>query len=267
MRIQGRTAATVTRGTLLAVVVIAGTGTAALGATPANDDRGAAKVVGDLPFRDSLDTTDATRQPNDPDCFSDEVDPTVWYSFTPGTDARFFASTAGSDYDTTLVVATSGPDGLEVVRCNDDWIDGSLVAWAAKAGQEYLIMVGSYSGVSGGGLEFRVRRVPPRPSFTLSLGRSGTINRHGAAVVHGLLRCHGRHGRHSIDVIGRQDAGRLRIRGFGFTDVRCGVPFRVRVRSGEFRFGPGTMSVRAAVQWCTAVHCGVERAERAVRIR
>ena len=70
-----------------------------------------------------------------------------------------------------------------------------------------------------------------------------------------------------LDVIGRQDVGRLRIRGYGGGPVRCGRPWSVRVRSDAFRFGPGRMVVNATMQWCTVLHCGEERARRTVRIR
>jgi hypothetical protein len=98
----------------------------------------------------------------------------------------------------------------------------------------------------------------------LRVARSGTINRHGAAVVRGILRCEGTRRRQTVEVSGRQDVGRLRIRGFGAEAVRCGVPFSVRVRNNAFRYGPGRIAVRAAVHWCTVLHCGVEQARREV---
>jgi hypothetical protein len=263
---RARSSMSSTAAFAVALGLVATIGPTASAATPSNDDRGAATVVADLPFTDSLDTTDATAQPNDPDCYSDAANPTVWYSFTPGNDATFIARTAGSDYDTTLLVATAGDEGLDVIDCNDDWDEGSLVAWAAKGGQEYLLMVGSFFGDPGGQLQFEIRRAPPRPSFALRLARSGTINRHGAAVVSGILRCQGTRGRQTVELSGRQDVGRLRIRGFGSGRVRCGVPWSVRVRSDAFRFGPGGIVVRAAVPWCTVIHCGTERARRVVRL-
>jgi hypothetical protein len=53
-------------------------------AQPANDDIANATPITSLPFDDSLDTTEATMAPDDPDCFGNG--PTVWYTFTPTED-------------------------------------------------------------------------------------------------------------------------------------------------------------------------------------
>src|SRR5688572_3138498 len=131
---QGRTGAMLARGTVIAAIVIGGTASTALAAAPANDDRGAATVVNDVPYVDETVTTEATAQENDPDWCDDEASPTVWYSFTPQEDEAFVATTAGSDYDTTLTVAQPGPGGLEIIDCNDDVNDGvtSRLAWHAE---------------------------------------------------------------------------------------------------------------------------------------
>jgi hypothetical protein len=67
--------------------------------------------------------------------------------------------------------------------------------------------------------------------------------------------------------MGRQDVGRLRIRAYADGPARCGAPWSTRIRSDLFRFESGAIAIRATMGWCTAFHCGVERARRVVRIR
>jgi hypothetical protein len=246
MASPGRTAWALVLGiTTLACVGIAAPAAAA---APSNDDRGAATVVGSVPFHDTADTTDATSQASDPnDCwFSGEGDTTVWYSFTPTRAGRYVARTAGSDYDTTLTLAVPTGDGLATWGCDDDGGSGSdsVIAWDAEAGQEYLFVVGGCCPGDGGHLEFSIVNPPPRPTVRLLLGASARLTRLGAVVLHGRLECRrATAGRVSVSV--RQDQGLRIVRGGRGERVRCGDRWTLKVSNWDYRFNDSDISVVA----------------------
>lgn len=136
---------------------------AALAVAPPNDNFANATPIVALPFHDSLDTSEATTEDTDPDCFGNGH--TVWYSFTPGVDLTIAANTFGSVFDTTLSVYTGTAGALEQVACNDD--SGSLqsrIVFPATAGTTYFLMVGTFFGSPGGALEIDAAELLPPPN-------------------------------------------------------------------------------------------------------
>jgi hypothetical protein len=242
----GRTAAALVLGiTTLACVGIAAPAAAA---APSNDDRGAATVIGSVPFNDTVDTTDATSQASDPNAcdFSGEGDATVWYSFTPTRAGRYMARTAGSDYDTTLTLAVPTGGGLATRDCSDDdgWGSDSMIVWDAEARQEYLLMVGGCCPGSRGHLEFSVVAPPPPPTVRLWLGANARLTRLGAVVLHGRLECRRvPTGRVSVSV--RQDQGLRIVRGGRGERVHCGDRWTLKVSNWDYRFNDSDISVVA----------------------
>jgi len=255
----------------LAIILIGSMGGAASAAPPANDDRSEAVVVGALPFTDGRDTSEATPQDNDPDCFVGRGAPTVWYSFTPSQGGRYGATTRGSDYDTTLLVAARNDGGgLEIIDCNDDAEDGqhSSVVWQAQAGQEYLLMVGSWAGTPAGALEFRIVRNPPVPRVNVTVAKKGTINKFGAAVIRGRIKCSNAGGAAPfVEVVVKQNAGRFVFRGIGGTQARCNQPWRVRVPGNIGSFARGKVTARALAGACSTFGCGFDEARQTVKLK
>lgn len=130
-------------------------------AQPANDDLAAATAVTALPFADSVDTTAASTETDEPteDEFCPPRGSTVWYALTLGSGQSVKVDTAGSDYDTTLAVYTgTNYSDLALVDCNDDTFFGlqAALTFEAQAGVTYLIQVGSFGGDSGGNLELSI---------------------------------------------------------------------------------------------------------------
>lgn len=118
----------------------------AAAAPPRNDDFRDAKVIDAFPFEHRTNTRDATTEDTDPRCLTRRQ--TVWYSFTATETDWLVASTAGSDYNTTLSVYTGTRRNLRRVRhgCNDDSgieDDTSSVHFKAAAGKTYHFMVSS----------------------------------------------------------------------------------------------------------------------------
>jgi hypothetical protein len=137
-------------------------------AAPPNDDFDQATVITSLPFTDSLDTTDATIEPDDPsgDCWQNSH--SVWYSFTPTEDIEAHIGTAGSGYDTVLAVWTGVRGALNEVACNDDNEDTSSLQAdliiELSAGVTYFIEVMAFDTDEGGQLEFLLELRPPPPN-------------------------------------------------------------------------------------------------------
>jgi len=134
---------------------------AANAVTPSNDRIEHAKEIDTLPYRDEIDTSDATSSATDPDCFGKIR--TVWYEYTAQTDGQIAASTFGSGYNTNLAVYVGEPSEETQMACVDD-SRGSLtsrVSIGTVAGETYFIRVGSTGADQGGSLVFTVERVAP----------------------------------------------------------------------------------------------------------
>lgn len=227
-----------------ALLVLSLGATPASAQPPANDDVGAATVVTGLPFVDSVDTTEATTAPDDPDCSGQG--PTVWYSFTPSEDGFVEANTFGSNYDTTLSVYRDGSQ----LACNDD-AGGSLqsrVVFEAEGGGTYLVMVGAFADGPGGDLEFEMREAsPPGPPLELDLAVDPVGRfRRGVPTISATLTC-SRPAHVYLDAFLRQRAGRVDIFAFGFTEFSCEGTTRVHLTLDDpsGRFAGGKAQVEA----------------------
>lgn len=127
---------------------------------PANDNFANAEIINSLslPFSTSLDSTGASREPNEPYyCYGTRF--TVWYSFTALADGVIRADMAGSSFgDTEISVFEAiGPgfSGLSFVNCGNF---GTPVTFNVQAGAIYYLQAGSTSG-SGGDLHFNLQEV------------------------------------------------------------------------------------------------------------
>ena len=116
-------------------------------------------------FEDSMNTFDATVEPDEPLlCELDEasIGSTVWYSYTPQEDMVLYADTLNSDFDTVLAVYVGSDVGqLQPIACNDDGTEviHSEVTFEAFAGETYYFQAGGFEGQSGF-LTFYLERRP-----------------------------------------------------------------------------------------------------------
>jgi hypothetical protein len=266
-------------GAAVAVAALASSLAApAAAAPPANDDIGSPTVVGALPWTENQDTTEATTGATDPDfCFGGTADgATVWFEFTAGQSRRYAASTAGSDYDTTLYVGTPSGGGLDVIDCTDDspGLDlQSRVAWQADAGTTYLIMVGTCCGGGGGGggaLVFTVDEAPPAPTVDLTIGANGSVTRSGVATVRGTATCTGAPSL-SLEIEVKEQVGRKIFTGFGEASLdSCssqGTDWEVSVTAEDGKFGSGKVTVNAFAVGCNVAECAEDSESRQVSLK
>ncbi|HEX9667572.1 MAG TPA: hypothetical protein VGA95_13575 [Thermodesulfobacteriota bacterium] len=164
-------------------------GTMAFAKAPPNDDFNKATVVTQLPFTDSINTSEARTARNDPDCSGQG--PTVWYSYTPAADMLIEANTFGSDYDTTLSAYILDQGQLIQIACNDDCSSlQSAILIDASTGETVFFMVGSFASGPGGNLVFNVNLPPPPLQINLTLDPVGSVSPStGVATISGTVTC------------------------------------------------------------------------------
>lgn len=231
---------------------------AAQAAPPTNDNFATATTVTEpVPFTNSVDTTQATVEPTDPDSNCAGPENTVWYSYTPSTSGFVQANTFGSDYDTVLSVWTGTSGNLTEVTCNDDTSGGttgveSKVIWNATASTTYHIMAGTCCG--GRQLVFTVdTSAAPFTIDDLTIsGRGKVTPRTGEAIFSGSITCSNGPGFVELDIDVSQRIGRAIVHGEGFDEFECSgtqswsltvVPFDGLFVAGRahveaFAFGP-----------------------------
>jgi len=121
----------------------------ALAASPVNDNFADAISITSLPFSTAVDISEAGIEPSEPQfCYPPQK--TVWYSYTPTTNAVVRMDRLGSSFsDTNFTVyqdTGSGIGGLSFLECA--YYDNS-VTFNVQAGVTYYIQAGSIQSVSG----------------------------------------------------------------------------------------------------------------------
>lgn len=133
-------------------------------AAPTNNDFANATVIGVLPFSDSVNSTTATSQPGEPQCFFPSEVQTVWYSFTPAVDEVLRADTAGSSFFDTSLSTWVGSGLGDLSNVGGCQTFGNPLIFAAQAGTTYFFRVAAAPFSAGGDLHFNLRAVPPPPN-------------------------------------------------------------------------------------------------------
>jgi hypothetical protein len=255
-----------------------------LAAVPSNDDAGTPTVITTLPYIQDppLDTTEATSDASDPDCFGfGLLDASVWYAFTTSADPiTLIADTGASDYTTAITVMTGSPTG-EIATCG---IGGAI--FPAEPDTTYYFMVaacfnggvgvaaiGCDPSATGGSLVFSLNEAPPPPSVDVTVNPVGQFNTStGSATITGTVVCSGEALYTAINVQLTQTVGRFTILGSGgeFGAFVCDgttQPWSVEVFgfSGLFKGGRAN-SVTDAVA-CGEFSCGFDTEERTISLR
>jgi PKD domain-containing protein len=129
---------------------------------PANDNFADATIIESLPFHDSLDSTKATLELNEPNfCGSTPQTQSVWYSFTPSADIVLTADMTGSSFgDANLTIFKAVEPGFGGLNFLMIACGGGPVTFHAQAGTTYYLQAGSSSS-GGGDLHLNLVEVPP----------------------------------------------------------------------------------------------------------
>jgi hypothetical protein len=131
---------------------------------PVNDDFSDATLISTLPYTSTVDTTYATGDDDDPECYS--TSGTVWYAYNVAGDTRLDARayTLDGEYSGPVVLGIyKGEQGsLEQIHCSYSYW-GELVRIDAPAGETYYFMVGMAWGYTGREIAFTLHEAPPPP--------------------------------------------------------------------------------------------------------
>jgi hypothetical protein len=146
---------------LLLAILLFNFGASVVYAAPSNDNFANATLVTVIAYTDTVDTSSATVQANDPTNFGPcdgaflvSGYKSVWYKYTASTKGIIAADTFGTDpnsptvsYDTYISVWTgTALTNLSFVACDDDTSAGkdAQVTWRAKAGVTYYVEVAQF---------------------------------------------------------------------------------------------------------------------------
>jgi hypothetical protein len=223
-------------------------------ALPSNDDFASATVVTEpLPFTNTINTSEATTAPEDPDCYGNG--PTVWYEYTPSQDMLIEADTFGSDYDTTLSVYTGSPGSLTQIGCEDNpqlpygpQASQAAVIFNVVAGQTYYFMVGASGSGLGGTLVFNVAFFQ-NVQAEIQIDPIGTVTKNGSAIIRGTLTCSRPAILESVGGTVQQTVGkRVIIAPFFLPLSYCGpemgvIQWEVVTSPDDNRFKPGLVTI------------------------
>ena len=189
---------------------------------PDNDEIEGARVIGGLPFDDTVDTAGASTAPDDPFCSGQG--PTVWYSFTPSVDVRIELTANSGAYLPTLSAYTGARGSLAQVGCSafNQGGPGARLRFDAQAGVTYYVMVGALFFQSSGGLTTLSARVAPPPfAFAMQVNATGSVTPStGAATISGTATCSEPAFVSGSGVL-RQDRPGQPIDGYVFTSFLC----------------------------------------------
>ncbi|WP_193613021.1 carboxypeptidase regulatory-like domain-containing protein [Nocardioides lijunqiniae] len=161
-RARGRLVA-LALGPLLAIAGLAAVPAPASAAAPTNDDFADAQVLDTLPATVTGDSTDATREPNEPSHADAPGGASVWFSWTAAANGFVSVDPAGTGFDTVVGVYTGPAVGdLSSVAAADDGDAGlqGAATFEATQGTTYRIALDSYNG-SGGAFTLTVAAAGP----------------------------------------------------------------------------------------------------------
>jgi len=251
---------------------------------PTNDDASSPTVIGSLPFTDGpYDTTEATADSEDPDCFGSGSNASVWYAFTTGADPiTLLADTVGSNYETQIAVMTGSPTG-DIVMCGF----GGLTVFPAEPNTTYYLMVAACFNVdgvgvaaigcdpdaTGGELVFSLNEGPPPPEVDITVNPVGHFDKFsGSATISGTVTCTGQAEFTGIRVQLTQTVGRFTIAGLGFLEpgficdgTTQAWSVEVIGSSGQFKGGRAASVTEAFA--CNEFICDFDSEERFVKLR
>ena len=193
-----------------------------LAAAPSNDTYAGRTAIGSLPFADTVDTTDATSDPDDVDinnsfCGAPATDASVWYELTATSDGAIIVDVSASSYPAGVFVGTGSPGSFSPEAC----APGAAVFFAVN-GQTYTILAfddGTDGAGNGGTLEISIAAAPPPPTVEVTVNPVGSFNKQtGSATISGTVTCTGDADFTYIEVQLTQNVGRFIISGYGFVD-------------------------------------------------
>jgi hypothetical protein len=251
---------------LSAVALLPFVAAPASAAPPANDVPGGAVAL-TLGETVTLDTTEATTDPDDSalneNCQAPETGASVWYTYTPDVDRKVVLDASESSYETGVMVFKGTPTPESLVDC------GPFGAGLrAKAGKTYYFMAFNDSEQSGGSLVLSLKNAPT-PSAHVTLAKRGVAFHPGGARIHGTYSCKHAASFGGVDAHLFQRAGRLKIQADGGTGALCDGKrhhWSIRLVSPVGTYARGPAVAKVTVFACGLIECRADRARRHIRL-
>jgi hypothetical protein len=172
-------------------------------------------VISTLPFNETLDVSEATASPTDPEC--ERSGNTVWYSYTPAQDVRLAVDTSDSNWDT--VVGVYEGDNLTRIVCTDS----AVARFDAKAGKTYRVMIGSFYNSPAADLVFALAEASPALQVDARIaGRGRIVSLTGAARFKVGVRCSDAASAYASGRVKQRQGGRIVTATFR-RRIQCGT--------------------------------------------
>lgn len=243
---------------------------AASAAAPTNDTYGGRTVISGVPYAATLDTSEATTDASDTElndqCGAPATDASVWLEYTAVEDGALLVGLS-ADYSAGAMVATGGPGAWVVEACAPE-----AVAFSATAGTTYTIVVFDDQfdgGGNGGSVDVTLDVAPPTPEIDLTVNPTARFQSDGSLVLSGTVTCTAG-AFASIEGQVTQQVGRLKINGWGYTDIDCGdgtaQPWTMSVVGDNGVFKGGKAATANFAYACGAFDCGTDYEEATVRV-
>ena len=256
---------------LLTAGMLVGFASPVAAAAPSNDTIAGATVVTQLPFSDTVDTTEATTDADEQaaaqpcvDIGAPAIENAVWYTGTASESLTVGVDVTASSYSAGIAVFDGSPSAATFVTCGP-----GMVAGPVSAGQTFYLMVfGDIPGSLGGTLEISVFEAV-MPDVALTVDPIAHFDaRSGAATVSGTASCSGSDFA-SVSGRLRQSVGRFVIDGFFFVGIPCDGTTQtwtadVIPLSGKFAGGHASVEVSAFA--CGPAGCDQAFVQQPVRL-
>ena len=135
---------------------------------PDNDDFAHARVIPDVPYSESSDTTFASAESGEPrSCGWPVYQQSLWYSFTPTMSGSYTAESNGDGYAHLAVYTGSDLYNLQNLACSaSDWYTIARTATWLEAGTTYYFQ--TYVFIQNGwnfNLNFKLYSTPPPEAY------------------------------------------------------------------------------------------------------
>jgi hypothetical protein len=256
-------------------IVLLFTLAAPVAAAAPNDTQGSAIPIttGTTVTEDTTiaDETDPVEEALNEFCGAPVVEHGVWFSVTVTSDSFVSFDTTDSDYAVGLMLFPSTVSAESLITCGPGQIVEQLIA-----GETYYLLVfgDGESAATSGEMILRVEAAVAPPEISLTINRSGTVDKQGVAHISGTVTCTSEDGSGIVfDVFGdvSQKVGRVIIRGFfdTFLDAPCDgttVPWEGSVFADNGVFAGGKAATIAIAFGCTD-SCSEGFAEATIQLR
>ena len=236
---------------------------------PPNDTVGGATVISSLPFNDAVDVTHATTDSNDAQlnaqCGAPATDNSIWYKYTAtGNEGGVVVDVSQSDFSSGVIIAEGGPGNWSVDSCGPGATGTPVFAGVTY----YILAFNDTPGQTGGFIRINVQ-AQPLPTLSLTVNRTGKVDKFGNATVGGTATCTNANGV-QIQVSLTQAVGRFSIQGAGFSGVTTcdgtAQPWSAQVAPSNGKFAGGKSASLTFAFSCGNFFCSDTFSTNAVKL-